>query len=408
MRYGLLGRTLGHSFSPEIHKWLWDAEYGLFPMEEAQARAFLLSRSFDGLNVTIPYKRLALECCDEVDAEAMQIGAVNTVINRAGRLFGFNTDVYGLRTAMAAAGISVAGKHVLVFGSGGTSRTAVYAAESLGAASVTVISRNGEHNYENLYSRHADAEVLINTTPVGMFPDCGGQITDVSRFPRCCGVMDAVYNPLRTRLTEQARQLGIPASGGLTMLVYQARRAAELFSGREISDAAAEDTLIRLRRERSNLVLIGMPGSVKTTVGRLLAEKLSMPFFDSDLCLEAETGVPAGELLLQGGEAAFREREAAVIARLACGHGQVISVGGGAVLREENRLALRQNGLVCYLQRPLDALSTEGRPLSKDGRALSALFAEREGLYRMTQDFSVMNVGSPEETAEKIMEAWNQ
>ena len=405
MRYGLLGERLGHSFSPQIHHELWGADYGLFPMGRLEAQAFLDARDFDGLNVTIPYKTLALECCDEVEPLARRIGSVNTVVNREGKLFGYNTDYHGLRGCMQRGGLSLAGKKVLIFGGGGTSKTARVVAEDCGAREIVVISRRGEDNYTNL-SRHDDGEILINTTPVGLFPDTDAKIVDPALFPRCSGVADVVYNPLNTRFLCRARELGLPAVGGLSMLVIQAQVAAKHFVGIDISEAKAEACLAGLERRCQNLVLIGMPGCGKSTVGQRLSVLLDMPLVDTDAEIEHAAGKTIPRIMAEEGETTFRDLETEVLRRFGSGHGQIIATGGGAVLRTCNRFYLRQNGYFCYLYRPLEQLATEGRPLSKGGRALESLYTQRHEIYTDLCDASVSNTDTPERVARQIMEGW--
>ena len=405
MKYGLLGETLTHSFSPVIHRTLWGADYGLFPMDRDSARAFLLARDFDGLNVTIPHKVLALECCDWVEPLAARIGAVNTVVNRGGRLYGYNTDYHGLMGCMARGGLSLAGKKVLIFGGGGTAKTTRAVAGDLGAREIVTLSRRGEDNYDNL-DRHRDGEILINTTPVGLYPNPDGMIVDPARFPECSGVMDVVYNPLNTRFLCRARELGLPAAGGLAMLVIQAQVAAKHFTGREVPDARADSCLAELERSCRNLVLIGMPGCGKTTVGQLLSKRLNMPLVDSDEEVTRLTGRTPEEIIARDGERAFRDWETRALRDIGSEHGQIIATGGGAILREENRFFLGQNGWICYLRRPLEALETDGRPLSRGGAALETLYAQRREIYETMSDLTVDNTGMPEESARQIMEGW--
>lgn len=405
--WGLLGRTLGHSFSPAIHRALWGCgDYQLLPMEEKEARAFLAARPFEGINVTIPYKRLALEMCDVVDARAARIGAVNTVVNRSGVLYGYNTDYDGMRACLARAGIGLAGQKVLVFGSGGTSRTACTLAADAGARCTVVVSRSGPDNYENL-GRHADAGVLLNTTPLGMFPSPEGLPADPARFAALRGVMDAVYNPLATRFVQLARAAGVPACGGLAMLVEQGRAAAELFSGRPVAPGAADRCLAELARAESNLVLIGMPGCGKTTVGRLLAERLGRPFVDLDAEIVREAGRTIPELFAAEGEEGFRARESAAVRRFAAQHGLVLACGGGTPLREENRIALHGNGRLYYLSCEPGRLSGEGRPLSGSPEAIRRLYEQRRGLYGRTADRIIEADTSPEAEARAIEEDFN-
>ncbi len=379
--HGLLGRVLGHSFSPPIHKMLWGCDdYALLPMEPDAAAAFLAGRQYDWLNVTIPYKHLALQTCDVVDPHAAAIGAVNTVVNRDGVLYGYNTDYHGMRLSLQNAGIDPAGKKVLVLGSGGTSDTAVAVARDMGAAAVVVISRTGPNNYTNL-QKHADASVIINTTPVGMYPNCDAAPLSLEHFPALTGLMDAVYNPLDTLLVQAAKARGIPALGGLAMLVEQARVAAEHFSGQPISPAAGAACLAALRRQQSNIVLTGMPGCGKTTVGRLLAQQLGRDFVDLDAVIVQRAGRSIPDIFAAEGEQAFRDMETAVAKELGAQHGLVIACGGGTPLRVQNRQALAGNGRVYYLQADPARLSGEGRPLSSSPAAIQKLYTDRHPVY---------------------------
>lgn len=406
-RYGLLGRTLGHSFSPQIHAQLWGCtDYALLPMEEPEARAFLAARAFSGVNVTIPYKRLALELCDEVDATAARIGAVNTVVNRQGVLKGYNTDYAGMQACLARAGIGLAGKKVLVLGSGGTSKTACAVARDAGARQVVVISRTGENNYDNL-EKHRDAEILLNTTPVGMFPKLSALPVEPSRFPALCGVMDAVYNPLATVLVQKARELKVPAVGGLAMLVEQGRAAAQLFGEKSISSQAADACLAQLWRSQSNVVLIGMPGCGKTTVGRQLARQLGRPFVDLDAEIEQEAGCAIPELFARQGEEAFRQMETRQVQKWGAEHGLVLACGGGTPLREENRQALRANGRIYWLNCEVQRLSGVGRPLSATPEAILKLYDQRKEIYRALADVRLSADTSPEQEARTIEEDFN-
>lgn len=401
MRTGLVGKTLGHSFSPLLHGWMWGCDYRLFPMDENAVRAFFQAREFDGVNVTIPYKRLALSLCDEVDARAARTGAVNTVVNRNGRLYGYNTDCDGMKFCLARAGIPLSGRKVLIFGSGGTSHTARAVSEDAGVREVVVVSRTGEDNYENL-SRHEDAEVLLNTTPVGMFPDTEKSVVDPARFPHLCGVVDVVYNPLATLLVESARALGIPATGGLPMLAAQAKYAAELFTGRSLPDEVTERCLGRLERMERNLILVGMPGCGKTTVGSLLATRLGRPFIDLDAEIEKAAGESIPSIFAGSGEKVFRDWETETLRRFGKEHGAVVACGGGAVLRPENRFLMRQNGRIYYLRRDTGKLASDGRPLSHSPEAVRRLYEERHGLYEAISDARIDCNGAPEAAAAEI------
>ena len=404
--HGLLGRTLGHSFSPSIHAMLWGcSDYRLLPMEPEQARAFLLKKEYDWLNVTIPYKTLALELCDVVHPHAAAIGAVNTVLNKNGVLYGYNTDYAGMRSALAMAGISLAGKKVLVLGSGGTSLTARAVAAAEGAAQVVVISRSGADNYTNL-DRHADAEVIINTTPVGMYPGGNDCPVSLEGFPALTGVMDVVYNPLATPLVQAARARGIPACGGLSMLVEQGRAAAEYFSGSAISAEKGAQCLKALEKQQSNLVLIGMPDCGKSTVGRLAAQALGRPFVDLDETIVEETGRTIPEIFAADGEEAFRTLETAAAAKYGAQHGLVIACGGGTPLRQANRTALAGNGRVYYLDAAVDRLSGEGRPLSKSPQAIRQLWQARHAVYEAFADVTVPDT-DPQTEVNVILEDFN-
>ena len=405
MEYGLLGETLGHSFSPQIHRALADYGYQLYPTPPDAVEELFRRRAFKGLNVTIPYKQTVIPLCDEVDPRAAAIGAVNTVVNRDGRLIGYNTDIDGLIYLAKRAGVEMAGKKVIVLGSGGTSRTARAAAKELGAAQVVVISRHGEDNYENL-SRHADAQVVINTTPVGMYPRCGASPVSLEAFPRLEGVLDVVYNPLRTALFMEAEARGIPCSCGLPMLVAQARRAAELFTGADIPDDRLEEVVSSLNAQMRNVVLIGMPGCGKSAVGRELARRMGRPFADLDKLIEEQAGRTIPEIFAQEGEAAFRSLESQVVREAGRETGRVVSTGGGVVTRQENRAPLRQNGVIVHLTRDLSLLSKKGRPVSQ-GTDLGELWAQRAPLYRAFADITVENSETIQETAGKIEKELN-
>lgn len=403
MEYGLLGEKLGHSFSPQIHRALAGYDYRLLPTPPEEMAELFRRRDFRGLNVTIPYKQTVIPLCDEVDPRAAAIGAVNTVVNRNGRLTGYNTDIDGMICMARRAGVDLAGKKVVILGSGGTSHTAQAAARELGAAEIAVISRHGPDNYGNL-SRHADAQVLINTTPVGMYPDCGLSPVSLDAFPRLEGVLDVVFNPLRTALLLQAMDRGLPCSCGLPMLVAQARRAAELFTGTAIPSSRAEEVLSSLSSELENIVLIGMPGCGKTTVGRALAERLGRAFVDLDEEIVRRAGRPIPDIFAREGEDAFRALETRAVREAGSRTGLVISTGGGVVTRKENRDPLRQNGVIVHLTRPLAALPTGGRPVSQS-TDLAVLWQRRAPLYAAFADLTADNSGPLERTLEQIEEA---
>lgn len=406
MRYGLIGEKLGHSFSKIIHEQLADYTYDLIPLTRDELDAFLREKQFAALNVTIPYKETVIPYLDEVDSRAQRIGAVNTVVNRNGRLCGYNTDFFGLCALIEHANIPLEHRNVLVFGTGGTSRTAAAVCGHLGAGSVLKVSRtpqNGAVSYEQA-AKMAETEVIINTTPVGMFPNCGESPMDISAFPNLCGVIDAVYNPLRTGLVLKAQEMGIAAQGGLYMLVAQAAEASWLFTGKQVSAEETERAYKTVLRQKENIVLIGMPTAGKSTVGRIAAEKLGKSFFDSDELSAAIGGKSIAGMFEQGGEKAFRAVERRAIALLSQQRGAVIATGGGTVLDESNMAALRQSGRIYYLERPLAALSADGmHPLSKTPEQLAALFAERTPLYEKYCDVKISACGSAAEAAAAIL-----
>ena len=401
MEYGLLGEKLGHSFSPQIHKALAGYDYRLYPTPPEEVAELFRRREFKGLNVTIPYKQTVIPLCDEVDPRAAAIGAVNTVVNRDGKLTGYNTDIDGLIYLAKRAGVDMAGKKVVVLGSGGTSHTACAAAKELGAKEVVVVSRRGEDNYENI-SRHADAGVLINTTPVGMYPNCGAAAVRLDVFPRLTGVLDVVYNPLRTALVMEAEARGIPCSCGLAMLVAQAKRAAELFTGEAIPDHRLETVIAGLTGQVRNIVLIGMPGCGKSTVGRSLARRLGKEFVDIDYLITQRAGRPIPEIFAQEGEEGFRRIESQITREAGMRTGCVISTGGGVVTRDENYAPLHQNGVIVHITRNLDLLPKDGRPISQR-TDLHELWAKRQLMYRSFSDLTADNDGSIEETVEYII-----
>ena len=407
MEYGLIGAKLGHSYSPFIHARLGDYDYRLVEMTEAEFFARMDSRDFKGLNVTIPYKVTALEHCDALSDTAREIGCVNTLVVRPdGTLYGHNTDIGGFIALAARAGVEIGGRKCAILGSGGTSRTARAACRRLGAREIVVVSRAGPVDYQALYRDHADAEVLINTTPVGMYPNTGHAAADIARLPALTGVLDVVYNPDKTALILDAEARGLPCAGGLYMLVGQAREAAELFTGRAIDESVSESIYRALRSGMLNAVLTGMPGSGKSAVGRALAKALGRVFVDCDAEIERRAGMTIPEIFAREGEPAFRAREAEVIADVCRERSRVIATGGGAVLRQDNVRAMRQNGVVLLLERPLEALATEGRPLSTGRAALEAMRRAREPLYRAAADGIIDNSAALEQTVRAAEEAY--
>ena len=401
MRCGLLGRKLGHSYSPQIHAQLADYTYDLFEQEPEQLEAFLKSGDWTGINVTVPYKKDVIPYLDELTPRAKRLGAVNTIVRRDGKLIGHNTDYFGFEMMVKASGLSVTGKKALVLGSGGASNTAVAVLEELGAQ-VIVISRNGENNYDNLHI-HADAAIIVNTTPLGMYPHTGITPVDLDLFPQLEGILDVVYNPARTKILLDAEKRGLVTMNGLLMLVAQAKEAAEWFSGTTISDDVIPEIHRTLRQQMENIILIGMPGCGKSTVGQALAAQLGKEFVDADAELENRTGRKITDIIPMDGEPAFRALETETLAELGKQSGLVIATGGGCVTQARNYPLLHQNGCLFWLRRDLSKLPTDGRPLSQTTK-LQDMYTVRKPLYEAFADVIIDNDGNLESTLQQIME----
>lgn len=407
MEYGLIGEKLGHSYSQMIHARLADYRYELKEVAPERLDAFIEARNFRGLNVTIPYKQAVMKHCAELSPEAMEVGSVNTLIVRPdGSLFGHNTDIDGFIYMLRRGKIDPAGAKTVILGSGGTSLTARAALTRLGAREIVTVSRKGPVDYAALYAEHADAEILVNATPVGMYPKNGASPVELDRLPKVRGVADVIYNPEKTALILAAQAKGIPAVSGLSMLVAQAREAAELFAGHAIPAGRVEDIVSEIGAQTLNLILVGMPGCGKSTLGQAVAAALQREFVDCDAEIVRRAGKSIPEIFAQDGEGAFRALESGVLADVCRGHGLVISTGGGAVLRAENRDAMRQNGRVCLIRRALALLPRDGRPLSASEDAVARLWEARRAAYETAADFPVENDGTVEEAAEKIREGF--
>ncbi len=401
-RFGLLGRTLGHSWSPQIHTLLCGYPYDLYEVEPEALPRFLAETELSGMNVTIPYKKAVVPFCTSLSDAARSIGSVNTLVRTPDGWYGDNTDYAGFIAMTEECGVSVRGKKTLVFGSGGASLAVIAALRDLGAEPIVNISRSGADNYENL-DRHANAKILVNTTPLGMVPNTGVSPVSLEAFPVCEAVLDVVYNPARTRLLMDAEARGIPHAGGLTMLVAQARRSAEQFARTDIPSSRVGEIAELLRRQMQNIILIGMPGCGKTSVGQRLARLAGRPFIDVDAVITELAGMTIPEIFAIEGEVGFRQRETAVLSELGKGSGAVIATGGGCVTREENYPLLHQNGVIVWLRRALSALPTDGRPLSQKNSAES-LYAQRKEKYAAFADLTVENDGIVDEAAAKIWE----
>ena len=406
MKCGCIGKKLTHSFSKEIHAMLADYSYDLIELAEEDIPAFFARRDFDAINVTIPYKQTVIPYLDHVSDIAQKIGAVNTIVNRNGKLSGYNTDYYGMKALIQKAGVSIQGKKVLILGTGGTSKTARAVAADLGAAEFLVVSRQKSAQtvtYEEAVKLHSDAQVILNTTPCGMYPDCGALPIDIASFAKLEGVIDAIYNPLCTHLVLDAKQRGIRAEGGLYMLVMQAVVAVEKFLDREISKQEADRVFAQIQASKENIVLIGMPGSGKSTVGRIL-QKTGFDFVDTDDEIEKRCGCSIRELIETRGEAYFRDLESDVVRDVSSSSGRIIATGGGAVLRAQNVRSLRQNGKLYFLNASLDRLHAAGnRPLANTEEKIKKLYQERMPVYRAAADVTVPDMESAEAEAAAII-----
>ncbi len=397
---GLLGKKLGHSYSPYIHNMLGNYEYLLYEKTEEELPEFIKNGQWDGLNVTIPYKKAVIPFCDSLSDTAKATGSVNTLVkDRNGRIYGDNTDVYGFMSLVEKSGITVSGEKALVLGSGGASVSVCYALKELGAEPV-VISRTGENNYGNLYL-NGDARIIVNTTPVGMYPNNGEAPLDLNDVPKCRGVLDIIYNPSKTALLLQAEKKSIPFVNGLYMLVAQAKKSSELFTGSEIPDEKTDEVFGSLESDMLNIVIVGMPGSGKSTVAGILSEMTGRRLVDTDEEIVKNAGRSIPDIIKEDGEKAFRDMETEAIKNAGKMSGIIISTGGGCVIREENRDMMRQNGRVFRLERDVSLLPKEGRPLSLSGD-LHEMYLQREPYYKAASDFTIRNDGSRERPAAEI------
>ena len=405
MKYGCIGEHLKHSFSKEIHGLIADYEYEIREIPKEELTEFLEEKDFLGINVTIPYKEAVIPYLYYIDEAAKAIGAVNTVVNKNGKLYGYNTDFYGMRCLIEHAKISLSNKKVIILGTGGTSKTAYAVAKSLGAKEILKASRNpknpGEISYEELYENHTDAEVIINTTPSGMYPNIFDAPADISKFASLTGVIDAIYNPLMPTLIAEARKRQIPAECGLYMLVAQAVRASEIFLSVKYPDTTVDTVYEKILKDKRSIVLTGMPASGKSTVGKALASKLGREFIDTDSLIEEKAKKSIKEIFAKDGELAFRDLESEVMREVSAKNSVIIATGGGAILREKNVDALKKNGKIYFIDRPLSQLiPTDSRPLASDREAIEKRYKERYSIYKNTAD-CIIDAGC---TVEKVVE----
>lgn len=407
MKYGCIGERLGHSFSKEIHSLIADYDYRLKELAPDEVEPFMKKADFLAINVTIPYKEKVIPYLYHVDEDAKLIGAVNTIVNRDGKLYGYNTDFYGMSELAGHAGISFDGKKVLILGTGGTSKTAYAVAMAHGAREVLKASRTPSEtaiSYTDVYKYHTDSEIIINTTPVGMYPNIFNKPIELSKFHSLIGVLDAVYNPLNTPLILEAKKLGVCAEGGLYMLVAQGVRASEIFTDTKYDDSVLDSVYAKILADKQNVVLIGMPASGKTTVGKILAQKLGRRLVDTDEVIVDKHGKEIPDIFAEVGEGGFRDFESCAISEISAFGSSVIATGGGAVLRRENVDALSENGKIYFIDRPLDMLiPTDDRPTASTKEAIEKRYGERYGIYRASADVTVDGSHSASEVAEEIL-----
>lgn len=408
MEYGCIGKKLGHSFSAVIHAKLGDYDYRLVELTEDELTDFMNKKDFKGINVTIPYKETVIPFLDHIDVSARQIGAVNTIVNDNGVLTGYNTDFYGMTQLLKKGGIDVDGKSVYILGTGGTSKTARAVAASLGAKEIYVVSRtpeDGEISYDDMYANAENVEVIINTTPVGMFPKPDASAVEPSHFPNLSGAADAVYNPLTTEFIRKARNCKANAVNGLYMLVAQAARAAELFFNDKTMTSKTDEVFAEIYKEKLNVVLIGMPGSGKTTIGKLVAKSLGREFYDTDEVFVAEEQTTISDYFASHTEKDFRDRESEIVASLGAKNSLVIATGGGAVLREENVRHLKQNGVIFFLDRDVENIvPTSDRPLGSSREAIEKRYRERYPIYCSAADIKLDSNSCVETVAANLAE----
>ncbi|MBR3943007.1 MAG: chorismate mutase [Clostridia bacterium] len=403
-RYGLLGRKLKHSFSPQIHSFFYDTPYDLYEIEPEDVPKFMHTNDLDAMNVTIPYKQTVIPFCAEISDVAKKIGSVNTIVRRKdGTLYGDNSDYFGFSYLVQKSGITVYGKKVIILGSGGSCLTVQSVMRDLGASKIIVISRSGENNYENI-SLHHDTDIIVNTTPVGMYPETGISPIILSDFRRVEAVFDLIYNPSKTKLLQDAEALKIPAFNGLPMLVAQAKKSAEIFCGKSVPDGKIDEIVYALERHTLNIVLIGMPGCGKSTVGKILSEKTGREFFDTDFLIEQNENRTIPQIIEQDGIDAFRQKESAILKGISKQSSKIIATGGGIVTVKENFPLLRQNSIVFFIDRNLEELSVDGRPLSQ-AKGVETLYDERIDLYQLFANH-IIKSKTAEENADKILEVF--
>lgn len=407
MKYGLIGEHLGHSFSKEIHESINDYTYEICEVSREDIDNFMINRKFKAINVTIPYKEKVIPYLEYIDDAASLIGAVNTIVNKDGKLYGYNTDFLGLRDLILVNGIDISSKKVVILGDGGTAKTSYAVVKSLGAESIHFVSLfpdDTKCSYEDCYRIHSDAEIIINATPCGMYPKCDDLILDISKFKNCLAVIDVIYNPLKTSITRQAEALGIKAVNGLYMLVAQAVYASGIFMNTEYDNKIIKDIYNRILKQKQNIVLIGMPSSGKTTIGKILSEKLGKTYVDTDDLIVDQIKMPISSFLNKDNENIFRDIEEDIIKEVSSKNNLIISTGGGIIKRNNNIFRLKANGIIIFIDRPLSLLeATDSRPLSNNKTDLEKLYLERYDIYNNACDIKIINDTDIDIVIEKIL-----
>lgn len=405
MEYGLIGKNLSHSFSEFIHREFNLYNYNLYNLSENEFDIMLKSKKFKGLNITMPYKKSVIKYCDSLDETVKKIGSANTLVSKNGCIKAYNTDYFGLKYTMDRSNIFLKNKKVMILGSGGTSLTARVLAEDLGASEILTVSRSLDKkiNYSNIYDYNF-VDVIINTTPVGMYPNNLCELVDISRFKNLSGVVDVIYNPLKSKLLMKSKELQIPVSGGLPMLVAQAKASGEIFSGKKIDDLIIEKIIKKLCFKIYNIVLIGMPGCGKTSLSKILSDKLLKKFIDTDREIQKYFQETISKIFEIHGEEKFRETEIEIIKKYGKENNLILSTGGGAVINKENYYSLKQNSRIYWIKRNLNKLDTKNRPLSKNLNEIKKIYQSRKLMYKNFSDKIILNNEKPEDAVQEILE----
>lgn len=401
--YGLLGKKLKHSFSPYIHNKLGNKEYTLIEKTESEAIEFLKEKKFKGLNITIPYKELAKNLCDFLSPEAEKIGAVNTIKNIDGKLYGYNTDYFGLKKTLENLNCNIEEKKILILGNGATTKTTKVVLKDLGVENIVVASRTGEYSF-NDYHYFGDSNIIINCTPVGMYPNNLESLVQINKFSNLEYVVDLIYNPIKSKLLLDSMENNVKCYNGLDMLVNQAIKSSEIFFDIDYDKKIGAKIVNEINSNEHNIVLIGMPGSGKTTVAKKLSQSTLKTLVDTDIIIEKRENKRIGDIFIEFGEEYFRELEKNIISEVGKEHNQVIATGGGSILKKENYNALKQNSIIFYIRRDIEKLEL-GRPVAKTLEDLRNLYNNRKALYEKYADYIIEN-NNIEEVVNQILDIY--